>query len=161
MYIRRVQSISRGQPRRDVLWTVSELGKACVSRGLTHRPDIEAIVAPGLFEECAAGIEAVAAGGTEQLHDVAGWRLLFALRILLNCHSHPKCEVRIRSLATALEFCVEHDIECNVECFGTTASVAASIGEPASATAQRGENPVRLLRISCVSPCSLCGVRPG
>ena len=110
-----------------IVWTVNEVCKSF--HGRAHRPDIEAIVASGLFEECAAGIEAVAASGTKQLHDVAGYPLMHALRLLLNCHSHRKCESRIRSLATALEFCLEHDIEVAQELCWTTASIAASIGE--------------------------------
>ena len=124
--------------------------------GQTHRPDIEAIVAAGLFEECAAGIEAFVAGGTEQLHDVSCYPLFHALRLLLNCHSHPKCEARIRSMATALEFCIEHDIVVTKEIFATTASIAASIGEPVSATVKRLSctcwpaimRPLSLLRFS-------------
>ena len=106
--------------------------------GQAHRPDIEAIVTSGFFEECAAGIEAAAAGGTEQLHDRAGWPLLVALRTVLNCHSHPKCKARIRRLATALEFCFDHDKVLVIEIGVTTSSLAASIGESASATVQHG-----------------------
>ena len=126
------QSVSRGNSNRawSILQTIGEVCKGF--HGQTHRPDIEAIVAAGLFEECAAGIEAFVAGGTEQLHDVSCYPLMFALRVLLNCHSHPKCEARIRSMATALEFCIEHDIVVTKEFFITTASIAASIGEPAS-----------------------------
>ena len=132
----RFQSLSRGKSSRaySILWTFTELCKCF--QGQAHRPDIEAIVASGLFEECAAGIEAIADGRTIQLHDVAGNPLMWALRVLLNCRSHPTCEPRIRGLATALEFCLEHDIVLTPEIFATTASIAASIGEPASATAQ-------------------------
>ena len=131
VYLWPVQSISRGQTHRDILWTVGELCKAF--HGQAHRPDIEAIVAAGLFEECAAGIEAFAAGGTDQLHDMDVSFVFWALRLVLNCHSHPECEARIRSLATALEFCIEHDMDLAAELYVTTASMASSIGEPASA----------------------------
>lgn len=138
MDVWRVQSVSRGKLGRShhILWSFAELCKCF--HGQPHRPDVEAIVASGLFEECVAGIEAVADGGTTQLHDVAGYPLLWALRLLLNCHSHPKCEARIRGMATALEFCLEpkHDIVLCQELHITTASIAASIGEPASAMAQ-------------------------
>ena len=112
--------------------TLTEICKGF--HGQAHRPDIEAIVASGIFEECVEGLEAVAAGGTEQLHDVAGWPLNCALRVVLNCHSHPKCQARIRSLGRVLEFYLEHDIVLVEEMCITTAAIAASIGEPASAT---------------------------
>lgn len=136
MDVWRVQSISRGKSNRafEILFAMHEVCKG--SHGQAHRPDIEAVVASGVFEECVAGIEAVEAGGAEQLHDVSGYALLLALRALLNCHSHPECEARIRSLTTALEFCLDHDMEMAKEIAATTASVAASIGEPAFATAQ-------------------------
>ena len=112
-----------------------------------------------------AGIEAFVAGGTEQLHDASGWPLLCALRLLLNCHSHPKCEARIRSMAIALEFCIEHDVEVMKETTATTASIAASIGARVSATVK---GFVHLLTSNyapteslAVFLCSLCGVRAG
>ena len=128
----RAQSVSRGKSNRamGILVTIQEVCKGF--HGQTHRPDIEAIVAAGLFEECVAGIEAFAAGGTEQLHDASCWPVMCALRVLLNCHSHPKCEARIRSMATALEFCIEHDVVVVKEVCATTATIAASIGESAS-----------------------------
>ena len=100
-----------------------------------HRIDLEAIVGSGFFEECATAIEAVFAGGTEQLHDVGNWNLTAALRVVLNCRSHPGCEARIRSLATALEFCLQHDLECAPEIGSSSAAVAAQIGEPVCAPA--------------------------
>ena len=123
------QSVSRGKSNRAyaILHRITEVSKGF--HGQTHRPDIEAIVAAGLFEECVAGIEAFVAGGTEQLHDVSCHPLNFALRVLLNCRIHPKCEARIRSMATALEFCIEHDVVVLEEMCVTTASMAASIGE--------------------------------
>lgn len=92
--------------------------------------DLEAIVASGLFEECAAAIEAVFAGGTEQLHDVGTWNLVSSLRVVLLCRTQPGCEARIRSMATALEFCTQHDLACAEEIGTTTATFAAQIGEP-------------------------------
>jgi len=147
----------------SILFTMAEVCKGF--HGQTHRPDIEAIVAAGLFEECVAGIEAFVAGGTEQLHDVSGWPLNFALRVLLNCRIHPKCEARIRSMATALEFCIEHDVVVVKEVCATTATIAASIGARVSATVK---GFVHLLTSNyapteslAVFPHSLCGVRSG
>ena len=126
------QSISRGKANRayGIISAVDQICKGL--HGQTHRPDIESMIATGLFDECVAGIEAVVAGGTEHLHDVAGCSLFYALRVVLNCRSQPKCEARIRSLASALDFCIEHDFELIKEIGATTAANAASIGEPAS-----------------------------
>ena len=57
-----------------------------------HRPDLEGIVGSGVFEQCAAAIEAFSAGGAEQVHHVGNYNLVTAMRIVLNCHSHPGCE---------------------------------------------------------------------
>ena len=102
----------------------------------TKRPSLEAIVARGIFEECAAAIEAVSAGGTEQLQTVGVYNLVAAMRLVLNCRSHPGCEARIRSLATALEFCLQHDRASASELGVSSAQLAASIGEPVCATAR-------------------------
>ena len=102
-----------------------------------HRLDHhEAIVGSGVFEECAAAIEAFAAGGAEQVHHVGNHNLVAAMRIVLNCHSHPGCEARLRSLAAALEFCLQHDVGQAPELGGSTATMAAQIGEPVCTTAR-------------------------
>ena len=93
-----------------------------------HRPDLEAIVASGMFEECAAAIEAVSAGGVEQLQTVGIWNLIAALRLVLNCRSGIGCDARIRSLARALEFCIQHDIGQAPAIGVSSAQLAAQIG---------------------------------
>ena len=108
-----------------------------------HRLDHhEAIVGSGVFEECAAAIEAFAAGGAEQVHHVGNYNLVAAMRIVLNCHSHPGCEARIRSLAAALEFCLQHDVGHVPEIGASTATIAAQIGEPVSTTARHVVHPL-------------------
>ena len=106
---------------------------------LDHR---EAIVGSGVFEECAAAIEAFAAGGVEQVHHVGNINLVAAMRVILNCRSHPGCEARIRSLATALEFCLQHDVGHLPEVSGSTATVAAQIGEPVCTTVRHVVHPL-------------------
>jgi len=106
---------------------------------LDHR---EAIVGRGVFEACAAEIEAFAAGGAEQVHHVGNSNLVAAMRIVLNCRSHPGCEARIRSLATALEFCLQHDVGHVPEIGASTAPYAAQIGEPVSTPARHVVHPL-------------------
>ena len=107
-----------------------------------HRLDHhEAIVGSGVFEECAAAIEAFAAGGAEQVHHVGNHNLVCVMRLVLNCRSHPGCEARIRSLATALEFCLQHDVGTLPEVGASSAQLAAQIGEPVCETAGHVVHP--------------------
>ena len=96
----------------------------------------DASVVSELFGECVSAIEAASAGGTEQLHGIGPWNLIAALRLVLNCRAQPGCEARIRSLAPALEFFLQHDLVLSPELGATSASYVAQIGEPASATPQ-------------------------
>ena len=121
-----LQSISRGGVSKPyalaavVNWTK-------VFTGQPQRPDLEAIVASGLFDECASAVAAVAAAGVEGLHDTNHAALSCSLAVLRNCRSQPGCEAKIRRLAPALAFCLEHDLD-NAEQLGmTTASYAAQI----------------------------------
>ena len=76
-----------------------------------QRPDLEAIVASGLFDECVSAVAAVAAAGVEGLHDTNHAALAGSLTLLRNCRSQPGCEAKIRRLAPALAFCLEHDLD--------------------------------------------------
>jgi hypothetical protein len=97
--------------------------------GQLQRPDLEAIVASGLFEEGAAAVAAVGAAGTEGLHDTHHCALYCALSVLKYCRQQPGCETRIRSLAPALAFCLENDLDVFEQVGTTTASNAAQICE--------------------------------
>ena len=95
--------------------------------GQPQRPDLEAMVASGLFDECASAVAAVAAAGVEGLHDTNHVALLSSLGVLRNCRSQPGCEAKIRRLAPALAFCLEHDLDWMEQLGITTASYAAQI----------------------------------
>jgi hypothetical protein len=95
--------------------------------GQPQRPDLEAIVTSGLFDECVSAVAAVAAAGVEGLHDTDHSTLLTSLVMLRNCRSPPGCEAKIRQLAPALAFCLEHDLEYMEQVGMTTASTAAQI----------------------------------
>jgi hypothetical protein len=97
--------------------------------GQLQRPDLEAIVASGLFEECVDAVAAVGAAGTEGLHDTHHATLVCALSLLKHCRQQPGCEARIRSLAPALAFCLENDLDVFEQIGATTASSAAQICE--------------------------------
>jgi len=97
--------------------------------GQPQRPDLEATVASGLFEECVSAVVAFAAAGAEGLHDTNHSSLSQALNMLRNCRQQPGCEARIRSLAPALGFCLENDLDYMEQLGITTASYAAQICE--------------------------------
>jgi hypothetical protein len=86
-----------------------------------------ALVASGLFEECASAVSAVAAAGVEGLQDTNHAALSMSLAVLRNCRSQPGCEAKIRRLAPALAFCLEHDLDYFGQLGNTTGSYAAQI----------------------------------
>ena len=105
------QSISRGKAGRGGYVLVC-IGNWCkLFYGQSQRPDLEAMVASGLFEECANGVASFAAAGVDGLGDVNHVVLGWALTILRTCRQQPGAEARIRSLAPALEWCLEHDLD--------------------------------------------------
>ena len=123
------QSISRGKAGRanGILSALTNMAK--LFAGQLQRPDLEAIVASGLFEECVSAVVAFAAAGAEGLHDTSHTSLGMTLNVLRNCHQQPGCEARIRSLAPALGFCLENDLDYMEQLGITSASYAAQICE--------------------------------
>ena len=95
--------------------------------GQPQRPDLEAMVASGLFDECISAVAAVAAAGVDGLHDTNRMALYGALSQLRNCRGQPGCEAKIRRLAPALAFCLEHDLEFMEQLGMTTGSYAAQL----------------------------------
>ena len=61
--------------------------------------------------------------------DVDHLALFEALVILRTCRQLPGAEERIRSLAPALEWCLEHDLDWSEQLGYTTGSYAAQICE--------------------------------
>ena len=121
-----MQSISRGDAGKAyALNAVVEWTKGFA--GQPQRPDLEAVVASGLFDECASAVAAVASAGVEGLHDANHNALFCSLLLLRNCRSQPGCEAKIRRLAPALAFCLEHDLDVMEQLGMTTASYAAQI----------------------------------
>ena len=121
-----MQSISRGDAgKAHALAAVTNWTRGFA--GQQQRPDLEAIVTSGLFDECASAVAAVAAAGVEELHDTNHVALLSSLVMLRNCRSQPGCEAKIRRLAPALAFCLEHDLDLSEQLGMTTASYAAQI----------------------------------
>ncbi len=121
-----LQSVSRGGAgKAHALVANNQLNKAFA--GQPQRPDLEAMVGLGLFDECASAVAAVAAAGPEGLHDTDHSALCTSLLVLRNCRRQPGCEAKIRRLGPALAFCLEHDLDWVVQVAGTTGSYAAQI----------------------------------
>ena len=122
-----VQSISRGRASRFSNILGAAMSMSRLFSGQAQRADVEAIVASGLFEECASGVACVAAADADELGDVNHGALFAALGILRNCRQHPGAEAKIRSLAPALRWCLEHDLDYMEQLGITTAAYAAQI----------------------------------
>ena len=131
------QSISRGKAGRGGLVLACIVNWCKLFYGQPHRPDLEAIVASGLFEECANGVASFAAAGVDGLGDVNRTALLLALSVLRTCRQQPGAEARIRSLAPALKWCLEHDLDWVEQLGQTTGSYAAQICESLAAYCPR------------------------
>ena len=127
------QSISRGKAGRAGYVLMCIVNWCKLFHGQPHRPDLEAIVASGLFEECANGVASFAAAGVDGLGDVNHVALGWALTILRTCRQQPGAEARIRSLAPALRWCLEHDLDWLEQLGMTTGSYAAQICESVAA----------------------------
>ena len=116
--------ITRGKAGRayGLLALFSDVSRSCV--GQESRPDQAACVSSGLFDLC---IEAIAAFGADGLRDTHTGVFYFALSTVRNNRAHPGCEVKIRSVAESLGFCLLNDLEY-IQSFGmTTGSTTASI----------------------------------
>lgn len=123
-----LQSISRNWAGRSghIFAALSALTK--LFTGQPQRPDLEAIVACGLFEESASSVAAIAvAGGVDGPDDVNVYGLTLALGLLRHCHLHPGTEARIRSLAPALGWCLEHDLDLMEQLGSTLGTYSAQL----------------------------------
>ena len=123
------QSVSRGKAGRGSYVLQGIINWSRLFYGQSHRPDLEATVASGLFEDCANGVASVAAAGVDGLGDVNHPALQHALTVLRTCRQQPGAEARIRSLAPALEWCLEHDLDWMEQLGYRTGSCAAQICE--------------------------------
>ena len=123
-----MQSISRGKAGCGrVLSAIATWVR--LFNGQSHRPDLEAIVSSGLFEECASGVASFAVAGVDGLGDVNHGAVFCALCVLRNCRQQPGAEAKIRRLAPTLQWCLEHDLDFVEQLGGTTGSYAAQICE--------------------------------
>lgn len=97
--------------------------------GHPTRPDVQACVASGVFDICIDMVAAFASRGMDGLQDTDHCALTHALNLCKVCSSEPGCEAKLRSVATALAFCLEHPLECIEEFGSSTGASAAQICE--------------------------------
>eukprot|EP01043_Picozoa_sp_COSAG02_P027480 COSAG02_NODE_1624_length_11594_cov_6.314833_10_plen_141_part_00 len=121
------QSISRGKGGRAAFALGAISNWLRLFAGQTQRPDVKAIVAAGMFEECVSGIASFAAAGVEGLGDANHYAVTTALTIIKSCTQGQVTEARIRSIAPALRFCLEHDLDFWEQIGVTTGAFAAQI----------------------------------
>ena len=73
------------------------------------RPDVAAIVASGFADQVFATVKAFEAAGVEGVSDCSPCCLLYALRLCLKLRVDQ--ETKVRSLGSALAFCLENPLE--------------------------------------------------
>ena len=93
------------------------------------RPDLEAIVASGLFEHSLSVVRAFETAGVDRLGDASAGVLICALNIVKYLRSHPGCEEKIRGLGSALAFAMEHSLDWIRTMGFTTGATATQICE--------------------------------
>jgi hypothetical protein len=120
-------SISRGKAGRGYLVLLGPWYVMRAFSGHNERPDLEAVAASGVFHMCVDVIAAVESAGVEGLEDVNYCVLGFALGVVLSCVHQPGCEAKIRSIASALGFCLENSLDIMTSMGRTTGGNAALI----------------------------------
>lgn len=120
-------SISRGQAGRAYT-VLNSLYQVCRAyAGQEARPDLEAFVSSGCFDFCVAIVEAFASAGIDGLLDTHHGVLNASLCNVAICNTQPGCEGKIRSVATALTFCLEHSLDWAKDMGMATSGTAARI----------------------------------
>jgi hypothetical protein len=97
--------------------------------GSATRPDIDALVSSGLFDQMLSVLRAFERAGVEavQTTDIGGMHNL--LSILRKAMSHPACNAQIRGAGSTLTFAMEHSLDFCEELGYTTGSAAAGLCE--------------------------------
>ncbi len=86
-----------------------------------------ACVSSGVFDVCLNVMAALEAGGAKGLQTVEHRGLYSTMSVVSRCSSHPGCEDKIRGIASALAFCLEHSLDVAEEAGQTTGSLAAQL----------------------------------
>jgi hypothetical protein len=111
-----------------VLDTASFVTKAFA--GDIVRPDLDALVSSGVFEQCLGIVHAFERAGVEGLSDASSAVLSCALSLIKYLRSHRDCEAKIRDLGSGLAFAMEHSLDFLKALGMTTGGTATQICEP-------------------------------
>jgi hypothetical protein len=120
-------SISRGKAGRAHSVTAALYDLTRAFAGQATRPDLDACVRSGLFEFCLDSVVEFAAAGVEGLQDTDHCMSLVPLGFLPKMAGQPGCEAKIRGVASALAFSLEHSLDLLEELGWTTGAYAARV----------------------------------
>ena len=95
--------------------------------GQAARPDLAACVSSGLLDLSVEAVVAFAAAGVDGLGDTDHCAVYSALGFFRYCRAEPGCETKIRSVAPALAFCLENNLDLMEDLGMTTQGNAASV----------------------------------
>ena len=125
----RAQSESGGKAARAyaALFPVVCVVKAFA--GDTARPDLDALVSSGIFEQCLGIVQAFERAGVEGLSDASPGVLVMVLSLIKYLRSHQDCEAKIRGLGSGLAFAMEHSLDVSKVMGMTTGAQATQICE--------------------------------
>ena len=102
-------SISKGKGGRA---GIALMAAGTVSRGYQadkERPDKDAFVESGMFDLCCAGVQAYVQRGESCVADTDVAALYACLSPISKLADRPGCEQKIRGIASALAWCIDHD----------------------------------------------------
>lgn len=95
--------------------------------GSATRPDLDALVSSGLFDQMLSVLRAFERAGVQALQNTDIGGLYTALSILRKSMSHPACNAQIRGAGSTLAFAMEHSLDFCEEIGYTTGSQAAAL----------------------------------
>lgn len=113
----------------------SEIGNAlsvvmhtckCFS-GEKHRPDLDALLSSGLFNQLLGIMEAFERGGAENADKTNIVIVVGVLTILRCTTSHPDCEAGIRRVGSTIPFAMEHSLTLCKDLGYITGALAAQV----------------------------------
>ena len=125
----RAQSVSGGKASRAYAVLQTMCGFTKLFAGGTARPDLDALVSSGIFEQCLGIVHAFERAGVERLGDASPAVLQMALCLIKYLRSHRDCEVKIRGLGSGLAFAMEHSLDIIKVTGFTTGASATQICE--------------------------------
>ena len=120
-------SISRGKAGRGGQVVMCLLNVLRAFGGHAARPDLSACVSSGLIDLSVVALAAFAGAGVDGLGDTDHIALVAALACLRNCRAEAGCDTQIRSVAPALAFCLDNNLDFMEEIGASSQGSAATV----------------------------------